>query len=320
MVDVVLPALAVAACSSPDQPSSNASHVLTGAVLGGAGKPVVGASITLDPGGRSAVTDGSGRFSVGGLEPGSYRVAAARDGFSTESGFLISRDTTDVLMRLGIWKPVWADEFDGAALDSGEWTWYTGESGVPGEDVYYTMENVEVRDGILRMKVDRRPMGTVGHTGASIFTQKLWMNGRFEIRARVPAGRGLWFAHWLWPSQHSTPEIDIMELLGRDPGTIYGTYHYTDSTGERRRKQIPHGGADFSAVFHTFAVEWFPGEGRWFVDGREYFRASFPQADREMRLMLTNQVGGSWAGMPDSTTLFPQFHEIDFVRIYRPAE
>ena len=41
---------------------------------------------------------------------------------------------------------------------------------------------------------------------------------------------------------------------------------------------------------------------------------------RSVQLDVNTAVGGAWPGNPDATTSFPQFHDIDYVRVYqRPA-
>jgi len=63
--------------------------------------------------------------------------------------------------------------------------------------------------------------------------------GRIEARAKLPVGKGLWPAIWLlgedinkvgWPS---CGEIDIMEYLGHDTKTVYGTVHGPGYSGAR---------------------------------------------------------------------------------------
>jgi beta-glucanase (GH16 family) len=51
--------------------------------------------------------------------------------------------------------------------------------------------------------------------------------GYFEARLKVPAGQGLWPAFWLLGNEGSTGvnEIDVHEILGQQPGTVYMTDH-----------------------------------------------------------------------------------------------
>ncbi len=36
-----------------------------------------------------------------------------------------------------------------------------------------------------------------------------------------------------------------------------------------------------------------------------------------MYILLNTAVGGTWPGNPDSTTRFPQYYNIDWVRVYQ---
>ena len=70
-----------------------------------------------------------------------------------------------------------------------------------------------------------------------------FLNGRVDVRARLPAGTGTWPAIWLLPTDWSygewpaSGEIDIMEMVGRDLDVVHGTvhtaaYNHNDNTGE----------------------------------------------------------------------------------------
>lgn len=82
--------------------------------------------------------------------------------------------------------------------------------------------------------------------------------GKFEIRAKLPYGQGVWPAFWLlgtnivskgWPA---CGEIDIMEAIGKEPKRNYGSVHVPN--GDHTSSYYNDGG--FSSNFHTFAVNW----------------------------------------------------------------
>jgi len=127
---------------------------------------------------------------------------------------------------------VWSDEFDYAGLpDANRWTYDTeGNSTGWGnnESQYYTNgrpENVEVRDGFLTITAIKEEYEGFHYTSARLRTKGKgdWLYGRFEIRARLPDGRGMWPAIWMLPTDWAyggwpeSGEIDIMENVGYDP-------------------------------------------------------------------------------------------------------
>jgi beta-glucanase (GH16 family) len=146
--------------------------------------------------------------------------------------------------------------------------------------------------------------------------------GYVEVRARVPAGQGLWPAIWLLPASHqSRPEIDIMEVLGHDPNTLYMVLHYNDAQGNRQRSMRESNVSDLSQDWHVYAVRWTPEEVRWYLDGQEMrnFTRAQQLPHEPMYLLINLAVGGDWPGSPDEATRFPSVFLIDYVRIWTPS-
>ena len=142
--------------------------------------------------------------------------------------------------------------------------------------------------------------------------------GVFEMRARLPKGRGFWPAFWLLPVDSSwPPEIDVFEVLGHDPAVLYANAH-SKAGGEHTSEGVEISGPDLSADFHLYAVEWQKDEIRWYLDGVEIARAATPaDAQKPMYLLANLAVGGNWPGQPDSSTQFPGILAIDYIRAYR---
>jgi hypothetical protein len=140
--------------------------------------------------------------------------------------------------------------------------------------------------------------------------------GRIEIRAKLPRTQGLWPAHWMLPDDGSwPPEIDIMECVGSQPNMITMSLHTGTWPGLYSQSE-DFIGPDYSADFHTFALEWEPKEMRWFIDGVKQFSTANSIPNVPMFLILNTAVGGDMPGEPDETTELPQFHAIDYVRVY----
>jgi hypothetical protein len=114
-----------------------------------------------------------------------------------------------------------------------------------------------------------------------------------------------------------------MELLGQEPAKTYMNYHWKDSLGTMQQDQSAFSLADtdFSADYHTFAVDWEPDSISWYVDG--VLQKTFTNApviiSKPMYLIANTQVGGpsSWPGAPDGTTAFPTDYSIDYIRVWQ---
>ena len=102
------------------------------------------------------------------------------------------------------------------------------------EAEYYSDSSVGVNpfsdsNGVLTITAapGSNPLGLPYKSG--IITTEKSFNfeyGLVEVSAKLPAGNGLWPAIWLLPSSLGwPPEIDIMEMLGGDPTTIYVSTH-----------------------------------------------------------------------------------------------
>jgi len=139
--------------------------------------------------------------------------------------------------------------------------------------------------------------------------------GYFEMRARLPRGKGVWPAFWLLPADFDwPPEIDVMESVG-DPSKVYATAHSKVAKAEGTEIQI----SDPDA-FHTYAVAWDKDQIVWFVDGREAKRQPTPpDMHKPMYLLANIALGGDWAGAPDASTPWPARMSIDYIRAYRFA-
>lgn len=236
---------------------------------------------------------------------------------------------------------VWSDEFNGTALDGSAWTFETGD-GCPNlcgwgnnELEYYTdrAENLFFRDGAMVIEARRESMGTRNYTSAKIVSRgkKVIRYGRLEIRAKLPAGKGIWPAFWLLPQQNvfggwpRSGEIDMMEYLGHETNKVYGTVHYGPGPGSTqisRNYVLPSG--TFSSDFHVFALEWEADEIRWYVDGNLFStvnKSAFGTLNypfnEDFFIIINLAVGGNWPGNPDATTVFPQQLVVDYVRLYQ---
>jgi beta-glucanase (GH16 family) len=240
--------------------------------------------------------------------------------------------------ELAGWTLVWQDEFDGTEIDRTKWTFDIGGHGWGNNEVQaYTdrSENARIEDGMLVIEAREEEFVRRNYTSARLKTQDLhsWTYGRFEARMRLPYGQGIWPAFWMlganiqqqaWPA---SGEIDIMEYIGRDANRVYATVHgpgYSGGGGVGHYINMEPG--VLNEEFHVFAIEWEPGEIRWYVDDENFFTitpASVPGEwvyDHPFFLLINLAVGGNWPGYPDDSTVFPQFLLVDYVRVYQRSE
>jgi beta-glucanase (GH16 family) len=246
------------------------------------------------------------------------------------------------------WRLIWADEFDlpdGSAPDPAKWTYDLGGHGWGNNELQShtaRRENSRIEGGLLVIEARaERYVGVDGrvrdYTSARIKTQgrATWTYGRVEARMQLTAGRGIWPAFWMLGANYASVgwptcgEIDIMENVGHEPETVYGTVHgpgYSGGDNVGGDFTLPDGGR-FADHFHLFAVEWEPDSIRWLVDNRVYFqisRADLPAGalwvfDHPFFLIMNVAVGGNWPGAPDVSTVFPQRLLVDYVRVYARA-
>lgn len=242
------------------------------------------------------------------------------------------------------WKLVWGDEFDGAdgaPPDPAKWVVEADSPTSNNEQESYTARtaNLQQRGGrlvITALKEDYAGAnGVVRHyTSARINTKGKFSQayGRVEASIELPLGKGIWPAFWMlgddigtvgWPK---CGEIDMMENIG-DPRMVYSTLHgpgYSGAHGIQSKYMLPSGQA-VNTGFHRYAVEWAPGDIKFYVDDvliGEKTPADLPVGtkwvyDHPFFIILNLAVGGAWPGMPDATTAFPQRMLVDYVRVYQ---
>lgn len=253
---------------------------------------------------------------------------------------------TQPLGQRGNWNLVFDDEFNGTSLDATKWVpcfhWGTnagcGSSTTP--QSWNLPSNVIVSRGTLKLRAQNQPItenGTTYPYTSGMISTGPWDNtgsaakfaftyGYAEIRAKVPKGHGLWPAFWTLPTDaHWPPEIDASEIITGSGQTTYTntmSYHYIDATSATNQSSGANwtSPVDLASGFHVYAVDWEPDGIHWYVDGverRSAFTDSKNLTAKPMYLLIQLEIGGSWAGSPDSRTPFPSFYEVDYVRVWQ---
>ncbi len=240
---------------------------------------------------------------------------------------------------------LWSDEFNGTEMNMDIWNYEPHSPGWTNSELQeYTTstDNVFVKDGNLVIKAlkTKDNMGRDYYTSGKVTTQhkKDFMYGKVVVRAKAPEGQGLWPAIWMMPEDEGyygvwpkCGEIDIMEVLGSDVKTAYGTLHYGEPHSEQQGTVVLTDDS-FADSFHDYSIEWEPGEFRWYIDDELYLTVNdwftalegedekpYPAPfNQDFFVQLNLAVGGTWPGNPDETTDFDKAEFlVDYVRVYQ---
>ena len=238
-------------------------------------------------------------------------------------------------------------------------------------EYYTNGENAKVSDGILKITARKltdseKPLyGGKSYTSTRLWTMDDSSNpggekttkfaktyGRIEARIKIGSdatdgnSTGLWPAFWMMPSEDvygtwaASGEVDIMEIRGRTPNVMEGNLHF----GSQWPNNKSSGGAynpaneaidydeNFTVMeYHTYALEWLPGEMRWYMDDQLYHTTSnwystaannatdftYPAPfDENFYLLLNLAVGGNFDGGQLSQSWNNAWMDVDYVRVY----
>lgn len=254
--------------------------------------------------------------------------------------------TVDAPMTVPVTAPAFADEFDGKAIDRKKWRFDTSRNAVGwhnNERQYYAdgrADNARIENGALviearRQTVSRQRFSDAGgqnYTSARLVSRKPHGYGFYEIRAKLPCGRGIWPAIWMLAPDGKWPEngeIDIMEMVGWDANVIHATLHsgaFNHAKGTQRgaQKRV----ATSCIAFHRYQLDWRPDAITIGIDGRAHMRIANDQPGgaaawpftRPYDLILNVAVGGDWGGRRGiDDAAFPQAMTVDYVRYWTPT-
>lgn len=235
---------------------------------------------------------------------------------------------------------VWSDEFDISGLpDPTKWVHDTSRNSLGwhnNELQYYSAadgNNAVVKDGRLfitaRRESSRSRPDSNGqtYTSARLITRGKaeWTYGFFEIRAKMPCGKGTWPAIWTlgtggrWPEDG---ELDIMEHVGSKPEQVSSAVHVSMGyAGQAVTGITPLKTA--CTEFNRYQMMWTSQHVTFGVNGVAHL--VFPKMDAGKRvwpfdapnyLLLNLAIGGDLGGAVDDQ-VFPLSMEVDYVRVYQ---
>jgi len=255
------------------------------------------------------------------------------------------------------WNLVFNDEFNGDSLDRTKWINYFPYS-ANGDDQcefcrthgdegqIFTDTNLEVSNGTLKLIARKQTAtwfsATRDYTTSLIHSKNdfRFMYGKFETRCKIPAGRGLGSAFWMFGGTGT--EIDLFEIHGGEPrhhGMGIIKWHETEFFARHDCSRI---GENLSLSFHIYSVVWDPFFIRFYLDGEQVFVTSrfytiqgtqvtwccvepgvynvlpaFPSGENNLVNIIASLGIGTGEDAPAGSTIFPSQFEIDYVRVYQ---
>jgi beta-glucanase (GH16 family) len=222
------------------------------------------------------------------------------------------------------WALTFHDEFNGTTLNTSVWNvedyglyhyqnccLYFGSQS-------FTSRAVFLEKHGLHIISNKDRSGKVYTSGAVTTENKFsFLYGRVDISARFPWGQGMWPGLWMLTA-NADREVDIMEMVN-DPTVVYQTYHLNVPVSNTAAPQCVIVGQNLSRAFHVFTLIWNISSLTWYIDGRQTCHIVNAIPKTPMYLLLDAAVGGSWPGLPDMSTTFPQSAVIDYVRVYQAS-
>ncbi|MEM8524897.1 MAG: family 16 glycosylhydrolase [Bacteroidota bacterium] len=236
------------------------------------------------------------------------------------------------------WILIWKDEFE--VFDTSKWTKVNALGGVNNEQQLHYPQNVYIDKGMLVIEARKQDeFGTHYASGKITSRNKFSLKyGKVELRLKTAATSGTQTVFWLlhdacdgvnpcignWP-----PEIDVVEVLGKEANKIYQVIHYSTSPKGRwpdwdfssTATELSTSSSP-SSTFHTYTLEWDTNSVRWYIDQQltktwiANNQSSF-SPDESMFLIFNIAIGGDWAGSPTENSIWPQRAYLDWVRVYR---
>lgn len=197
--------------------------------------------------------------------------------------------------------------------------------------VSYKGDNEIVDDGYPNLRV-------YNYTSSNIWTHQDFSYGKYEVRCKLPAGKGFWPAFWTFGGQRWN-EIDIIDNLEGTQRYSCGPGYDYDGDGQAEGCRFGTNNIPDLSQWHTYTCIYEFDRIIWQIDGvdiRTFYRyttstnipitcgeniangvyfqeQSFPIDKMHIILNLAIRNGNS---APDNSTVLPNYFEIDYVRYY----
>ena len=222
------------------------------------------------------------------------------------------------------WELTFNDEFNSKKLDYTKWIdhYYWGGRFNSDGLTYYGENQFQFSDSSLLIVAEKKvSKDSIPYTSGMIDCNRSFKQqyGYFEIRSKNPKGTGFWPAFWLIATEKWPPEIDIYEFYTNVPNRIKTNQHWLDAKEKKHMQPKAYKmRVDASADFHTYAVEWTPKKIIWYLDNEKIktSRQGMKFFNYKMHIIINNEISNT-NDMNLEEAIFPNFFEIDYVRVYK---
>ncbi len=241
----------------------------------------------------------------------------------------------------GFTQLLFEENFDSCCIDYNRWqNSYPWGRNLPAnsEPQFYTAgENLEIIDGLLRIKLmkentlarvnssladdyifpDTKPnLRSFYFTSGMLYSKESFEYGKFEIRCKVPKGKWLWPAFWLYGAMPQQ-EIDIFEHYGQIKKKLFSTIHFHDENGKPSSKGISFKSKKLvHKDFITVTLEWLPDKLLFYVNNE--LAGEMQVAFKGRKHVIVNLAVNA-QGVRLSKTLFPKYFEVDYIKVWQYA-
>ena len=171
---------------------------------------------------------------------------------------------------------------------------FNGSAQVPsGLTVDYNSANVQVKDGVLNLILNKE----IGGTRLSV--DQLFHYGTVDATLEIAAGSNVITAFILMADNGD--EIDF-EFVGKDTNVIQTNYFYKGKPIYDIRAVYYGVNRDLSSTFNKYTINWTPEYYEWRINGRTLRKLfknetiEYPESPSKIQIGIWNADPSKWAG------------------------
>jgi hypothetical protein len=176
---------------------------------------------------------------------------------------------------------------------------------------------IELKDGAMQLD----------YLTSCVWSRQEFQYGYFECRCKVPSGKGLWPAFWLY-GQNQKDEIDFMEMKGENADKVHVDIHCPDNcdktAGGFFGVKKDWGGwvkmeDNLTDDWVVFSGVWMPNSLTYYVNGVavSHFNGDFATPMNVIANLSVARDNGPFKPGPDEKTIFPNEFLVDYIRVWK---